>query len=877
MVKDSEHSRPGAGHDDTMACDEAVSTEDTVGAREAISTDATRASAEAISTGRTVIAEKAVAEFKRSIGATGDRDELPTRDPERYVRGKEIARGGMGRIVAVRDRDLGRDLAIKELLGRGAALEQRFEREMKITARLQHPAIIAVHDAGRWPSGEAFYTMKQVEGRALDQVIAANKTLKERLALLANVIAVADALAYAHSRQVIHRDLKPANVLVGRFGETVVIDWGLAKDLRRDDADDTVAGPEQAGDHGLTVVGEALGTPAYMAPEQARGERVDQSADVYSLGALLYCLLAGRMPYANDEPADVAELLELVKGGPPTALAKLESTIPPDLIAIAEKAMAREPDQRYPSAGELADDLKRFETGQLVGAHDYSTWALVKRWVGQHRAAVGVATVMALLLTVGGALSFLRITSERNRAEAQKTLAEAQKTLAEENRSEVEELLDFMLVDLRARLEPIGKLPILELVARKADQYFRSRPVDWSRPSDADKRSLTLINLGDVLAAQGNLAAALAAYRESLKISERLTASDPSNAAWQRRLATSHDEVGEVLRAQGDLAAAAAAFRASQTIRAQLTASDPSNAIWQRDLAVGHSKVGDVLQIQRDLAAALVAYRACLTISEQLTTSDPTNAGWQRDLAVSHEKVGAALQLQGDLAAALGAYRASLTISAQLTASDPTNAGWQRDLSIGHARVGDALRAQGDFLAALTAYEASQTIREQLAASDPTNATSQRDLAISHEKIGKVVAAQGDLAAALTAYWASQRNRERLAASNPANVRWRRDLALSYLSIGGALQLVGEHSSAREQLARAGMLYEGFAVNVDDFYNAACAYALSADKDKAFEMLAKAVDLGERNHAWAEKDTDLASLREDPRWQPLIDKMKATK
>ena len=168
---------------------------------------------------------------------------LPLVNDDRYDVRDEFARGGLGRIFRAHDKRLARPVAVKQLLAGGSEAARRFIREALITARLQHPAIVPIYEAGRWPSGEPFYAMKLVSGRSLDQVIRGKKTLSERLTLLPNVIAVAEAIAYAHSQRIIHRDLKPANVLVGSFGETVLIDWGLAKDLSTgtevgNDADD---------------------------------------------------------------------------------------------------------------------------------------------------------------------------------------------------------------------------------------------------------------------------------------------------------------------------------------------------------------------------------------------------------------------------------------------------------------------------------------------------------------------------------------------------------------------------------------------------------------------------------------------------------------
>jgi eukaryotic-like serine/threonine-protein kinase len=320
-----------------------------------------------------------------SHASSADYPALVSIDPQHYVTGEQLARGGMGRIRVAHDRRLGRDVAIKELLVTTPELRARFEREARITAKLQHPAIVGVLEAGTWPSGEPFYAMELVAGKSLDKAIAECATSTERLALLPNVIAVADALAYAHGRRVIHRDLKPANVLVGEFGETVVIDWGLAKDLTDAEAPDLLVGPYRRGAQpGETEAGSVMGTPQYMPIEQAEGETVDERADVYALGAMLYQVLAGVAPYATGS-ADM--VLTAVLAGPPRSLATRGLELPADLVAIVDKAMTRAATDRYPTAKQLAEDLKKFQTGQLVAAHRYTRLQLALRWLRRHRAA----------------------------------------------------------------------------------------------------------------------------------------------------------------------------------------------------------------------------------------------------------------------------------------------------------------------------------------------------------------------------------------------------------------------------------------------------------------------------------------------------------
>ncbi len=338
----------------------------------------------------------------------------PAHANARYTLDREIARGGMGRVFAGRDLRLQRTVAIKMLRAQGtsqasinASLAARFEREVKLAARLQHPGIVPVYDAGFWPSGEPFLVMKLVLGQSLARVIRDADTPADRLALLPHVIAAAEAIAYAHDQGIVHRDLKPSNILVGAFGETVVVDWGLAKDLRagaaEPDSDGRRASPAFDGDRdGDTAAGAVVGTPSYMPPEQAAGQPVDPRADVYALGAILYYVLAGTSPQPASAAAPPAPAAARGAIARPVPLADLEPGLPQDLLAIVTKALTADAAGRYPSAFELADDLKRFAGGQLVVARDYSHGAHVMRFVARHPLAVGAA-----LAAAGAALLFL--------------------------------------------------------------------------------------------------------------------------------------------------------------------------------------------------------------------------------------------------------------------------------------------------------------------------------------------------------------------------------------------------------------------------------------------------------------------------------------
>ncbi|MDB4957861.1 MAG: WD-repeat protein [Myxococcales bacterium] len=388
-------------------------------------------------------------------------ESLPVDDPDRYEQIGEHARGGLGRVVRAIDKRLGRTVAVKELLRHDEWHEARFVREALITARLEHPGIVPVHEAGRWPNGDPYYVMKLVEGRTLKELLAERRTLRDRLSLLSHVIAIADAVGYAHSEGVIHRDLKPSNVIVGEFGETIVVDWGLARDRKQELPEPAAPHADGSGSGPSSISGKVVGTPAYMAPEQARGELVDERADVYAIGALLYELLAGAAPHAGipntDTPTPQA-VLERVIAGPPQPLCHAAPNVPPELADIVGKAMQRSPLDRYSNASALAEDLRRFQTGKLVSAHAYTPWHLVRKKLAQHRGVVVVALASAIALGAIGVESFRTVVAERDIARSERARAETARRSVEEQKRE----LTFVQAETSLRKDPTAALAWLK-------------------------------------------------------------------------------------------------------------------------------------------------------------------------------------------------------------------------------------------------------------------------------------------------------------------------------------------------------------------------------------------------------------------------------
>jgi serine/threonine protein kinase/WD40 repeat protein len=364
--------------------------------------------------------------------------------PGRYSHISEYARGGMGRVLLVHDAHLGRDIALKELLiphdrespspaispmrESGAALE-RFLQEARITGQLEHPSIVPVYELGRRDNGTLYYTMRLVRGDTMSVALANCQDLQCRLGLLKHLIDLCQALAYAHSRGVIHRDIKPSNVMIGEFGETVLLDWGLAKargheDLYEARLQDTMRALISPGERPLdTREGAVIGTPHYMPPEQAEGliEALDERSDIYAAGAVLYEMLAGKPPYAG---TTTAEIISHVRAGTLEALSSVDPELPPELMSICQKCMARDPQQRYASMKEVASELIRFQTGAFVQSYRYTAREIMRRWYIRHRLALNTASAAVLVLLAAGVAAYVSIWNAHNREHAQRLVAE---------------------------------------------------------------------------------------------------------------------------------------------------------------------------------------------------------------------------------------------------------------------------------------------------------------------------------------------------------------------------------------------------------------------------------------------------------------------
>jgi serine/threonine protein kinase/WD40 repeat protein len=355
------------------------------------------------------IIETLVSEMRSLQAAPGPSStgpEIPLERPGQYTRLRELGRGSQSVVRAARDEIVGREVALKELVAlaqsttdpSSRAARARFLREVRLVAGLDHPGIVSILELARREDGTLFCAQKLISGETLQARMTRCSSLRDRMPCVRHVLDACQAMAFAHSRKVIHRDLKPSNIMVGEYGETVVVDWGLAK--RQEEPEDVVPLVPPSAEPALTVAGAALGTPAYMSPEQARGDlpAIDERSDVFSLGAILYQVLTGRPPFTG---ATSDHILENVRAGKFPPILALVPDAPPELAAITERALRREPGERYPDAEALAKEISAYLAGGRVGAYQYGPWELLRKFASSHRALLtGVAiAASALLLT----------------------------------------------------------------------------------------------------------------------------------------------------------------------------------------------------------------------------------------------------------------------------------------------------------------------------------------------------------------------------------------------------------------------------------------------------------------------------------------------
>jgi len=731
-----------------------------------------------------------------------------------YAVTAEIARGGMGVVYAAYDGKFEREVAIKVLLP--GANAERFITESKITARLPHPGIPPVYDLGTQADGSPFLAMKLIRGLTLDALRASVPPDLPRFVQIFEQIA--QAVGFAHSQDVIHRDLKPGNIMVGGFGEVQVMDWGLAKQLARELAsgrrEPTVLGgdipvTEQSAHAGHvvrvpgfseTIAGTVMGTPAYLAPEQARGEVVDARADVFALGGILCYLLTGKPPFQRATQAQTvkqaaagdvaeamnglnicgadAELVSLAK----VCLAPVAADRPADGLAVAALVSA------YRAGVETR--LRKAETDRAAALATATEQRKRRRVV---QVAAGLVAAVLVVGIIGTTVGLVRASNARDdetlRAEGERLAkldAEAQTAKA----TAATKAETAAKLHAEAQTAKAIEATKAETAAKRLAEVDRDRATQrYSLASDALGQVVFAIQdkLKDRPGALELRQALLSSARTAL---QKLLADAEKDRTPDRTLAAAHQRMGDVELALGNTQAASTEYQSCRRIAQVLADADPKNAMAQRDLGVSFERLGEVSLLLGRTKDALDFYKKSLAIRQTLADVDPKNAEAQRDLSVGFGKLGDVNLQLGQTKDALDFFNKSLAISQSLANVDLKNAQAQSDLSIGFNNLGDVSLQLGQTQNALDFYKKGLVVSQSLADADPKNAQAQRDLGVSFNKLGDVSLQLNQTKDALDFYKKYNQISQTLADADPKNAQAQRDLSVSFINLGDvSLQL----------------------------------------------------------------------------------------
>jgi serine/threonine-protein kinase len=736
----------------------------------------------------------------------------------RFTRLRHHAQGGLGTVSLAFDETLRREVALKEIRPdrRGDAhLRQRFLAEAEITGQLEHPGVVPVYALEQDAGGEPCYAMRFIQGRSLAEAIRAYHAGPAPLAfhdLLKRFVSVCQTIAYAHSRGVIHRDLKPRNVMVGDYGETLVVDWGLAKRVGGSTAPTPEEEPTAAGSdtgtgsaEALTEAGQAVGTPAYMSPEQAQGEGVGPATDVYALGAILYEILTGQPPYRGE---DLRAVLAQVRRGPPAAPSQLRRGLPRALEAVCLKAMARSPAGRYPGAAEVARDVERWLADEPVAAYREPLAARAGRWVKRHRVLVTSAAAALLVALVGLAVVLaVQARSNRELAAANQQLEEA----AERERQRFDLAMEAIgsyhkgvSEDVLLKQEQFKELRD-RLLGGAASFYRKLGGVLQGQADDRSRRALgeAYYQLAEVTSKVGSKEEALKVHRQGLALRRGLAEAPSSGTAAIADQGRSLIAIGILLDKMGRADEAMASYEEARSLLSGLSALGSERDAIRGLLAESFYWTGQSLAIREKTSEALAAYERAQEIEEELTAAHPDAVDYQRILSWCHNDIGMLLSMTGKPADALTAFEKSGQVKQRIADGHPDVAEYRRDLTVSYLNIGNRLSELGKPGEALAAYERGRTILQQLAETYSAVTAFQSELAKFENNIGAEQSGTGKPAEALAAYGRARDIEQKLADANPAVPEFQQNLARTHHNIGYELSQTGKPAEALAAYERA--------------------------------------------------------------------------
>lgn len=800
------------------------------------------------------------------------------------------AKGGLGEVFVAEDQELHREVALKEIQAfhaNNAISRERFLLEAEITGRLEHPGIVPVYGQGQYPDGRPFYAMRFVHGGSFKEAIdryhqgnassrSSSEATLEFRKLLGQFTDVCNAIGYAHSRGVLHRDIKPTNIMLGKYGETLVVDWGLARAMDRPEAvrtpDEKTLRPSSGSGSGATQMGDIVGTPAFMSPEQAAGRNdlLGPASDVYSLGATLYYILTGRPAFQDKE---VKETLQQVRQGDFLPARSVRKGVPRPLDAICRKAMALRPEDRYASAREVADEIEHWLANEPVSAWHEPWIVRAQRQLARHKTVVSTvaAAVLVALLVQSSFALVLKHSYENERqakdlailreteAEGQRKEADLQRSRAEASLKHAREAVDryHTQVSETVLLHEPGFEPLRRNLLEAAGEFY----VKFVKEHEDDPRlqaelGKALSRLALITGELGSKDKAIAILKEALAAFARASSSQQLDAELQSCVATCHHHLGRLYRRIDQPVSALEAYQKALDQWQELVRQDSKVQDHQAGLARTLLGIGNVYGATGQVGQARKMYLASLAIREKLAGDNPNEEEIQRDLAVTYSNLASLSPDPGQSESALGYFQKTQKIRESLVRDYPNVSQFQEDLAITHANRGSLLARLGQNDQAEAAFGEAIALRAQLVQKHPSVPDYQANLATTYLNLGNVYKALDLTKKVESAYQQALAIQERLAQAHKTIPAYRANLARSVHNLAAFFHVSGRLTEAQTAYERGLALREKLANDYRSIPQYQCDLAVSyndlgvlyrarQDKEKALTFLNKAHSMWE--------------------------------